>query len=72
MSESEKGVLSTVSPADVDAMAEIVKRVREIPGWDDRRDGLVLQGTGGTLIEVTKHEGSEHGVIVVLTPKSEG
>lgn len=67
----EKEVLSTIDRDTVGAIADILERVRQLPDWGTRKDGVMLEAPDGRKLEVTRHEGVE-GVVVRLMPKSVG
>lgn len=66
----EKTVLSSIRPEDVAALRQILERVRGLPGWSDRTDGLILEDPNGEQVEVVKHEGDREGVVVYLAQAS--
>ncbi len=60
-----------VDPDWVDAQHELLERLRaNVPDWGDRKDGLVMRGSDGRVVEVTEHNGVVN-VKVIMKLKSD-
>lgn len=70
----EKIVHTTMQGTDrheaVEAMEELLKRLRELPDWGNRKDGLVLKLPDGTVAEVTGQSGEFEAITIEVRPAS--
>jgi hypothetical protein len=68
----EKTVHTTMQGTDrraaVDAMEELLKRLRELPDWGDRKDGLIFELPDGTVAEVTRQIGEFEAITIEVRP----
>ena len=71
---NEKLVHTTMQGTDrheaVKAMEKLLIRLRELPDWENRKDGLSLNLPDGMVAEVTRQSGEFEAITIEIRPAS--
>lgn len=74
MENREKAITTTMEGTEkraaVEAMHSLLNSLREVPGWGNRENGLIIPLDDGTEAEVTRQNGETEAFLVEVRPAS--